>query len=214
MTRIRYCVTLFAVAALAGAEPWDDVKVQINVRVPMQDGVKLSADVYRPASAGKVPGLLLRTYWGKHEPGKIAMALHFVKSGYAVVLQDVRGRFDSDGEWTPYINEPKDGYDTQMWLGNQPWCNGKIGTFGESYDGFTQLMPAPLGSPYLKCMLPFACQQTNFGHLYNEGVLQIGTVFTAGLFMVGRTLQPTIGGVYGSGTQLIDWNSVFRAGCR
>ena len=73
------------------------------------------------------------------------MALHFVKSGYAVVLQDVRGRFDSDGEWTPYMNEPKDGYDTQMWLGNQPWCNGKIGTFGESYDGFTQLIPAPLG---------------------------------------------------------------------
>ena len=126
MNSFRYCAVLFLIATVTDAapsqqvQPWDQVKVEINVRVPMQDGATLSADVYRPALAGKFPALLMRTYWGKHEPGKIAMALHFVKTGYAVVLQDVRGRFDSGGEWTPYVNEPKDGYDTQVWLGKQP----------------------------------------------------------------------------------------------
>jgi putative CocE/NonD family hydrolase len=187
-----------------------DLRVQIHQAVPMRDGVILSADIYRPTSPGKFPSLLLRTYWGKHEPSKIKMALYFAKRGYAVVIEDVRGRFDSGGQWTPYVHEPEDGYDTQMWVGKQPWSNGKIGLFGESYDGFTQLMPAPLHSPYVKAMVPFACQQTNFGHLYNDGILQLGTVYTAGLFMVGHTLQPTIGGVYGPGIKIIDWDSVFR----
>ena len=115
MNGFGWCALLFLITTVADAEPSDQaqpsdqVKVEINVRVPMQDGVTLSADVYRPALAGKFPALLMRTYWGKHEPGKIAMALHIVKNGYAVVLQDVRGRFDSDGEWTPYVNEPKEG---------------------------------------------------------------------------------------------------------
>ena len=187
-----------------------DLVVKINQSVPMRDGVILSADLYLPPAPGKYPTLLLRTYWGKHEAGKINMALYFARRGYAVVLQDVRGRFDSGGKWTPYVHEPEDGYDTQMWVGKQPWSNGKIGLFGESYDGFTQLMPAPLHSPFVKAMVPFACQQTNFGHLYNDGELQLGTVFTAGLFMVGHTLQPTIGGVYGAGLELIDWDKVFR----
>jgi len=187
-----------------------DLRVQIHQAVPMRDGVILSADVYRPSSPGQFPSLLLRTYWGKHEPSKIRMALYFAKRGYAVVIEDVRGRFDSGGQWTPYVHEPEDGYDTQMWVGKQPWSDGKIGLFGESYDGFTQLMPAPLHSPYVKAMVPFACQQTNFGHLYNDGILQLGTVFTAGLFMVGHTLQPTIGGVYGPGIKIIDWDGVFR----
>lgn len=195
----------------AAAQQWPNgIRVQINVPVPMRDGVRLSADVYRPEAPGKVPCLLMRTYWGKHEPGKISSALEFARHGYAVALEDVRGRFDSGGEWTPYVNDVRDGYDTQMWLGQQPWCNGTVGTFGESYDGFTQLMPAPLHCPYVKCLVPFACQQTNFGHLYNDGVLQIGTAFTAGLFMVGHTLQPTIGGVYGSGLRLIQWDSFLR----
>jgi putative CocE/NonD family hydrolase len=81
---------------------------------------------------------------------------------------------------------------------------------GESYDGFAQLEPAPLHCPYVKALAPFACQQTNFGHLYNDGVMQIGTVFTAGLFMVGHTMQATLGGVYGGGIEVIDWDQVLR----
>jgi uncharacterized protein len=192
------------------SKPAYHVKVYLNLQIPMRDGVELAADVYRPEAEGRFPVLLMRTYWSKHDPGKIASAIEFASRGYSVVLQDVRGRFDSGGVWTPYVNEVRDGYDTQMWLGKQPWCDGNIGTYGESYDGFTALMSAPLQSPYLKALLPFANQQTNFGHLYNDGVLQLGTVFSAGLFMGGHTLQPTITGVYGSGVPLIDWDNVFR----
>ena len=86
----------------------------------------------------------------------------FVQNGYAVVMQDCRGRHDSDGEWYPYVNVPKDGYDTQQWIGGQPWCDGNIGTFGASYVGFTQVMSAPLCSPYVKALVPCAAQQDNY----------------------------------------------------
>ncbi len=199
-----------AVTDISASQPIYQVHVQLNMEIPMRDGVDLAADMYRPDANGKFPVLLMRTYWGKHEPGKINAALFFAKRGYIVVLQDVRGRFDSGGVWNPYVNEVRDGYDTQMWLGKQSWCDGRIGTYGESYDGFTALMPAPLHSPYVKALIPFANQQTNFGHIYNDGVLQLGTVFSAGLFMGGHTLQPTIAGVYGGGIPLIDWDQVFR----
>ena len=168
------------------------VKVTINVTVPMRDGVNLSADIYRPGAPGPFPCLLLRTYWGSSlGPLKVPWAMYFASRGYAVALVDVRGRYDSEGEWEPYVNEPRDGYDTQQWLGQQDWCDGSVGTFGRSYDGFTALMSAPLQSPYLKCMVPAANQQTNFGHLYNDGVLQLGVIFNAGIFISGRTLQPS-----------------------
>jgi uncharacterized protein len=199
-----------ASAEEVASQPTYQVHVELNLQVQMRDGVNLAADVYRPQAEGKYPALLMRTYWGKHEPAKIQSALYFAARGYVVVLQDVRGRFDSGGVWTPYVNETQDGYDTQTWVGHQDWCNGSVGTYGESYDGFTALLPAPLHSPYVKTLIPFANQQTNFGHLYNDGVLQLGTVFSAGLFMGGHTMQPTIAGVYGGGIQLIDWDKVFR----
>ncbi len=192
----------------SSSQPTYQVHVQLNVQIPMRDGVDLAADLYRPDSDGRFPVLLMRTYWGKHEPWKITSALFFAKRGYIVVLQDVRGRFDSGGIWNPYLNEVRDGYDTQMWVGKQSWCDGNIGMFGISYDGFTQLEPAPLHSPYVKALIPMGNQQTNFGHLYNDGVMQIGTVFTAGLFMGGHTMQPTIGGVYGTGIPIINWQNV------
>jgi putative CocE/NonD family hydrolase len=192
----------------ASSLPTYQVHVQLNVQIPMRDGVNLAADIYHPDATGSFPVVLMRTYWGKHEPWKINSGLFFAKRGYVVVLQDVRGRFDSGGVWTPYINEPRDGYDTQMWLGKQSWCNGKIGMFGISYDGFTQVASAPLHSPYVKALIPMGNQQTNFGHLYNDGVLQLGTVFTAGLFMGGHTMQPTIVGVYGGGVPVINWEKV------
>src|SRR5438445_13706664 len=84
---------VFSSAETKSGDKPGDLRLEINKRVPMRDGVSLSADVYRPASSGKFPALLMRTYWGKHESGKIKMALYFVKRGYAVVLEDVRGRF-------------------------------------------------------------------------------------------------------------------------
>jgi len=67
--------------------------------------------------------------------------------GYVVIIQDTRGRYESEGIFDAMQPEALDGYDTQQWIGEQPWCNGKIGTFGGSYVGFTQWLPAPLQSP-------------------------------------------------------------------
>jgi len=152
---------------------------EVKVPVPMPDGVNLAAEVYRPDAPGRFPALMLLRYFrGRHQN---ARGEFFAQRGYAVALVDCRGRYDSGGTWTPYVNDPKDGYHAQQWLGSQEWCNGKIGTFGLSYNAFTSYMAAPLGSPHLKCIFARSGQQTNFGHLYNDGVMQLNVVFEFGL---------------------------------
>src|SRR5512147_2749679 len=105
-----------------------------DVAVPMRDGVILRADVWRPQGSGPFPVLVYRTPYGKTAAqvdyttfGKA------VQRGYAVVMQDVRGRFASDGAFEPYRGEGRDGYDTIEWAAQQPWSNGSVGTFGLSY---------------------------------------------------------------------------------
>ena len=166
----------------AAAEPSDQVSIE-KVMVPMRDGVKLAATIYRPNTESKFPTLLLLRYWQTGDDE----ARYFAPRGYACVLVDSRGRGASEGTWDPYVNEPQDGYDAQQWIGAQSWSTGKIGTFGQSYNAFTQLMSAPLGSPYLKCLFPIEGQQTCFGHLYNDGVMQLNVVFDFGLYTTGRT---------------------------
>ncbi|MBI4306803.1 MAG: CocE/NonD family hydrolase [Chloroflexi bacterium] len=164
------------------------LRIQFDVKVPMRDGVLLSADVYRPASGDRFPVLLLRTIYDNQMPRYVDWARRFVQAGFAVVMQDCRGRFDSDGAWAPYVNEARDGFDTHEWIGRQPWCNGKIGTFGISYPGFTQTLPAVQASKYLKALAPIASQQDNFGHIYVEGVLHLHVAMFF-INVVGRSMQ-------------------------
>ena len=133
------------------SQPFD---LKIDVQVPMSDGVSLSTDIYLPKSGGPFPALLVRTIYDNQNSSLIDAAEKFMARGYAVVTQDCRGRFDSDGEWQPYVNEAQDGHDTQEWIGSQDWCDGNIGTFGTSYVGFTQSLTAPLRSKYLKALVP------------------------------------------------------------
>ena len=184
------------------------VKFKIDVQVPMRDGVNLSADVYLPDAPGPFPATLLMSPYNNMRDSYIEQAVYFAERGYASVMVDLRGRHDSEGVWDPYVNDPLDGYDTQKWLAEQEWCNGKIGTFGGSYVGFTQVMPAPYQNPHVKCLVPVVCQQSNFGHLYNDGVLQLNVVFVAGFFWAGHTMQFTWGpGI--TGNPLLDWNKFF-----
>ena len=160
------------------------VRFDEDVRVPMTDGVTLAAKVFRPEVEGKkFPALMLLRYWQTgEEEAKV-----FTPHGYACVLVDCRGRGRSGGRWDPYVNEPRDGADALKWIAQQSWCDGKIGTFGQSYNAFTQLMPAPLAGDHLKCLFPVEGQQSNFGHLYNEGVMQWNVVSTFGLYTTGPT---------------------------
>ena len=166
-------------------------RLMLNIPAPMRDGINLSCDIWLPPSThgdGPWPVLLLRTIYNNQEARYIGWTREFIAHGYAVVLQDCRGRGDSDGEWDPYVCELYDGYDTHNWIGRQPWCDGNVGTFGLSYPGFTQTLPATLRSSYLKAVAPIASQQDNYGHHRVNGVIHYAVAF-AFLNMLGRSMQ-------------------------
>ena len=166
-------------------------RLMLNIPVPMRDGINLSADIWLPPSShgkGPWPALLLRTIYDNQEARYIGWVREFTTRGYAVIMQDCRGRGDSDGEWIPYVCELYDGYDTHEWIGKQDWCDGNLGTFGLSYPGFTQTLPATLRSKYLKAVAPIASQQDNYGHHRVNGVIHHNVAF-AFLNMLGRSMQ-------------------------
>ena len=133
-------------------ETWD-IMVQRDVRVPMRDGITLSADVYRPRTEVKVPAIVVRTPYGKTGDEIDKTARFFASHGYGVVYMDVRGRGDSDGEFVPYRNEGRDGYDSIEWTASQPWCSGAVGTMGASYLARVQWLAALHRPPHLKTMI-------------------------------------------------------------
>jgi len=118
----------------------------------MRDGVTLRADIYRPKADGKFPVLLVRTPYDKQ--WTIAFGLKAAARGYVVIAQDVRGRFTSEGEWYPFRNESRDGYDTVEWAAALPYSNGKVGMFGGSYVGATQFLAAIASPPHLAGICP------------------------------------------------------------
>lgn len=136
-----------------------DVAWERNVMVPMRDGVRLATDLYFPALgdrpvSGKFPVILERTPYDKQGLGLVATAKFFARHGYVCALQDVRGRFESEGEWYAFAHEGPDGYDTVEWLGTRPWSTGKVGTIGGSYAGSDQHALANLRPPHLAAMVP------------------------------------------------------------
>lgn len=145
---------------------------ELDVKVSMRDGVKLSTNIYCPDDPGKFPVLLTRSPYGNGGKGN-RFAHSFVKRGYVVVAQDTRGRNESEGIFDAMQPEALDGYDTQQWIGDQPWCNGRIGTYGGSYVGFTQWMPAPLQSPNLITMFPVVTFSDFYDMVYQDGAFRL-----------------------------------------
>jgi putative CocE/NonD family hydrolase len=137
----------------------------------MRDGVVLRANVWRPASAGRYPTLVYRTPYGKdHTESWYSTHLRAVERGYAVVIQDVRGRYESDGEFFPYINEGRDGFDSVEWAARQPWSNGSVGTYGLSYPGAVQWLAAVESPPHLVAMVPAMTFSSPRIFFYSNGV--------------------------------------------
>jgi uncharacterized protein len=124
--------------------------------VPMRDGVRLATGVYLPDGHGRAPVVLVRLPYDKC--GRYTfmpqLAPHFTERGYAFVVQDVRGKFRSEGETMPFVHEVEDGYDTLEWIVRQPWSDGRVGMWGDSYYGYTQWAAVASGHPALKAIVP------------------------------------------------------------
>jgi putative CocE/NonD family hydrolase len=167
-----------------------EVRMQFDVPVPMRDGVHLSADVYLPEAPGPFPAVLVRTPYDNNSGALIEKGRRLANRGYAVVVQDCRGRFDSQGVYYPFANEGADGFDTQEWIGSQPWSNGKVGMAGGSYLGLVQWLSAPLGSRHLVCMAPrVICADFFNGLAYPGGAFQLNVLMTWGMRTSARTAQ-------------------------
>jgi len=153
------------------------ILVETDVPVPMRDGVVLRANVFRPDAKGRFPGLLLRTPYGKPGSGYE----RYVRAGYAVVTQDSRGRYASDGEWVPFCvqntGDAEDGYDSVEWLAQQSFCNGRVGTLGASYNAWMQWELARLRPPHLVAMCAYTIP------------LELTAVDWPGAFRAGRRIK-------------------------
>jgi len=142
-----------------------------EVAVPMRDGVVLRADILLPADSGRFPTLVYRTPYNKESALREYKTFRkAVARGYAVVAQDVRGRYASDGEFNAYRSEGRDGYDTIEWAAKQPWSDGNVGTFGLSYPGAVQWLAAVENPPHLKAMVPAMTFSTPRNFFYSGGV--------------------------------------------
>src|SRR5215469_7645708 len=133
--RLYLCLacTIGTGAAAAYQRPVSEkIRIVSNIAVPMRDGIKLYADLYRPVRDGRFPVVIVRTPYGKQRDGIHETKVLFAQHGYAVLVQDTRGRYESGGEWDPFRNEAWDGYDTVEWAARQPWSNGKVGMSGGS----------------------------------------------------------------------------------
>ncbi|MDE3089715.1 MAG: CocE/NonD family hydrolase [Chloroflexota bacterium] len=136
------------------------VGIERGVRVMMPDGVALVADHYYPKARGAFPTILIRTPYGRDLRGTTLGILHmfasqrFAERGYHVIVQDVRGRFDSEGTWEPFVDESRDGRATLEWIARQSWFDGNLGMWGPSYEGYVQWAVAPDAPAYLKAILP------------------------------------------------------------
>ncbi len=194
-----------------GQETFDLLR---DVMVPMRDGTRLATDLYLPAVSHPVPAIVERTGYSK-EKSPIhwtRSAEYFASRGYAVAIQDVRGIHGSEGRYYPWLDdgrgEHQDGFDTIEWLAEQPWCSGKVGMFGGSYAGATQLRAAVADPPHLTALIvrqapssPLQSIRPNGVYLMTEG----------GGWIVEQTRQALLQAVRSlEGVQALDSETFFR----
>ena len=161
------------------------IELERGARVVMADGVALATDILRPQTTQPVPALLVRTPYGRDVGAAVDPVdpLRLAEAGYAVVTQDTRGRYASEGTFRPFHDEPADGEATIAWLAEQPWCDGHVGMLGGSYVGATQWLAAGRTPPALKAFAPYVTAAD-----YHEG-----WTYQGGAFQLGFLLRWTVG---------------------
>jgi hypothetical protein len=150
----------FSAAAHAQPSPPEMVEDR-NLFIPMRDGVRLATDIFKPAGGGPYPIVLVRSPYGKDrgmtgQEWRVSLVRFLVGKGYAVAIQDKRGRFRSEGDYVASGGDAEDGYDTVDWLSKQGWSNGRVGAMGCSYEGDIQIFMAGSRHPALKAIVPMA----------------------------------------------------------
>ncbi len=156
MTRYIGCIIIFLVTlpVISLAQDSYEIRVLRHQAVPMRDGVTLYADCYLPFKEGAYPTIVVRTPYGVQRPGMHRTMVSLAQHEYAVVLADVRGRYESEGEWEPFRDEAEDGYDIIEWAAVQPFSNGRVGLQGGSYLGHNQWAAASQKPPHLVAIVP------------------------------------------------------------
>jgi uncharacterized protein len=155
-----------------------DVRLLHDRRVPMRDGISLSADVYLPLSGGPHPTIVQWTPYESTRERFVGWGVWFAQRGYAAVVLDVRGRYESEGVFEAWTRDGADAQDTLTWASAEPWCNGRIGTWGRSYGGLVQWQLMHLGHPNLECIAPQVIHDDYFWDGY----------WTGGAFQLALTL--------------------------
>ena len=165
-------ISVVAISPLLRAESYA-VKLDRDVPAKMRDGVTLRADIYHPDMAGKFPVLLQRTPYSKINGWDNGFFFKAAAQGYVVVVQDVRGRYTSEGDWYPFIHETEDGYDSVEWAASLPYSDGRVGMFGGSYVGATQMLAASAHPPHLAGICPsVTASDYHDGWVYQGGAFE------------------------------------------
>ena len=165
------------------------VRLERGVRCVLRDGVTLVSDHYYPPEFGKRPHptLLMRQPYGRDIASTVVYnhPAWFARHGYNVVIQDVRGRGDSEGEFYPFRHEAADGFDTVNWVAERPECDGRVGMYGFSYQGMTQLLAAVENPPALRCIAPaMVAADLHRGWFYQNGALRLAATLGWGVQML------------------------------
>ena len=181
-----------------------EVRVLFDIKMKARDGVLLSNDIYLPRAPGPFPTIVTRTPYENSGENFMNWGIWWAQHGYAAVLGDTRGRYDSDGDFYPWISDPNDGDDTFEWIANQAWCDGKIGTWGRSYGGVNQWYQMPRSNPRISSTSPQVTPADNWESAhYVNGASQWGLntlivpVWNVSLRAAGRP-------------DLYNWDRIFR----
>jgi uncharacterized protein len=151
---LMFCAVVLSAPHGVRAQQSYSVITQNGVPMKTRDGVTLYSDIYRPKADGKFPVILMRTPYDKSVGWAVAPAYQIAAHGYVVIIQDVRGRYTSEGDWYPFRHESSDGYDAIEWAAALPSSNGKVGMMGGSYVGATQMLSAIAHPPHLAGICP------------------------------------------------------------